>query len=252
MLSDQQIEFYEKNGFVVPDFSISNSDLFEIRELQEKFVLKYPEFRDYCSTLLAYETGFLRFLKIPEIISMVSQIIGENIALWNSSLFSKPAHNGLTTPWHQDGEYWPIRPLKTCTVWLAIDDATTENGCLQYMPGSHLQQELRQHKTDNTSKYTLNQEITADAYDEDKAFNLEIKAGQIALHDVYIVHGSKANQSSNPRRSMTMRYMPTSSVFDRELAAEMHKKTKIQHQDRTLFLMKGIDLSGKNDFIQRK
>ena len=45
MLSDQQIEFYKKNGFVVPDFSISNSDLVEIRELQEKFVHKYPEFR---------------------------------------------------------------------------------------------------------------------------------------------------------------------------------------------------------------
>ena len=115
----------------------------------------------------------------------------EKYSTLNSSLFPKPAHNGLTTPWHQDGEYWPIRPLETCTVWLAIDDATTENGCLQYMPGSHLQQELRQHQTDNTSEYTLNQEITADAYDEDKAFNLEIKAGQIALHDVYIVHGSK-------------------------------------------------------------
>ena len=50
--------------------------LVEIRT-QEKFIHKYPEFRDYCSTLLAYETGFLRFLKIPEIILMVSQIIGK-------------------------------------------------------------------------------------------------------------------------------------------------------------------------------
>jgi Phytanoyl-CoA dioxygenase (PhyH) len=52
---------------------------------------------------------------------VVSQVIGEDIALWNSSFFAKPARVGTKTPWHQDGEYWPIRPLATCTVWIAVD-----------------------------------------------------------------------------------------------------------------------------------
>ena len=54
MLSDQQIEFYKKSGFVIPDFSISDSDLMEIRELQEKFVHKYPEALEFVPTLYHY------------------------------------------------------------------------------------------------------------------------------------------------------------------------------------------------------
>ena len=68
---------------------------------------------------------------------MVGQLIGPDIALWNMSFFAKPALNGKKTPMHQDGEYWPIVPLATCTVWIAIDEATVENGCLRYIPGSH-------------------------------------------------------------------------------------------------------------------
>jgi ectoine hydroxylase-related dioxygenase (phytanoyl-CoA dioxygenase family) len=50
-------------------------------------------------------------------LDMVAQLIGQDIALWNSSFFAKPASNGQRTPWHQDGKFWPIRPLATCTAW---------------------------------------------------------------------------------------------------------------------------------------
>jgi len=249
MLSDQQIEFYKKNGFVVPDFSISNSDLVEIRELQEKFIHKYPEFRDYCSTLLAYETGFLRFLKIPEIISMVSQIIGENIALWNSSLFSKPAHNGLTTPWHQDGEYWPISPLATCSVWVAVDDANRENGCLRVIKGSHKNNNLLEHETNSSKDLTLNLELKKKEYDESKAVDIVLEKGQISIHDVFLVHGSEPNTSDKSRRGMVMRFMPTSSFFDLENASEHFKKFKPEDDERKIYHMRGIDQCGKNNLV---
>ena len=51
--------------------------------------------------------------------------------------------DGHATPWHQDGQYWPIRPLATCTVWLAIDDANIENGCLRFIKGSHKDKKLK-------------------------------------------------------------------------------------------------------------
>ena len=53
------------------------------------------------------------------------------------SLFAKPAGTGRKVPWHQDGEYWPLKPLSTCTVWIAIDDSHQDNGCLNVIPGSH-------------------------------------------------------------------------------------------------------------------
>ena len=62
------------------------------------------------------------------------QLIGEDIILWGSSLFCKAKKTGNETPWHQDGEYWPIKPLESVTIWLAIDEVTPENGPLQYIP----------------------------------------------------------------------------------------------------------------------
>ena len=73
----------------------------------------------------------------------------------------------------------------------------------------------------------------------------------MSLHDVFLVHGSKQNTSNKPRRGMTMRFMPTTSYYDRDLAKKIGQDNRIDHSNRTLFLMSGEDRSKKNDFIQR-
>jgi len=177
-------------------------------------------------------------------------VIGQDIALWNSSFFAKPAGNGKATPWHQDGEYWPIRPLATCTVWLAVDDAMPENGCLRIIRGSHKNQDLLQHETNPSTELTLNQELLKTEYDESKAVDLVLKRGQISLHDVFLVHGSEPNTSPNPRRGMTMRFMPTTSVFDHQLARELYNNMKVpDHSERRIYHMRGVDRSGRNKLI---
>ena len=149
----------------------------------------------YCPMLLAHDLSFLNYARDPKILDMVEQVIGPNIILWNSSFFAKPAENGKKTPWHQDGEYWPLRPLATCTVWLAIDEATIENGCLKFMRGSHKDKRLRPHRTSNDPNFTLHQDLLESEYDDNKAVPLELEAGQMSLHDVYLLHGSEANNS---------------------------------------------------------
>ena len=183
---------------------------------------------------------------------MVEQVLGGDFALWNSSLFAKPAGNGRATPWHQDGEYWPIRPVATCTVWIAVDDSNTENGCLKVIPGSHKASRLLQHRTNPNPNLTLNQELLSSDFSESKAVNLVLEAGQVSLHDVRMVHGSEPNRSPHPRRGMTLRYMPLTSVFDRTLAdRQSQSKGFPSHKDRTLFLMRGTDRTGVNDFRLR-
>ena len=186
------------------------------------------------------------------VVEMVEQVLGGHFALWNSSFFAKPAVNGRATPWHQDGEYWPIRPVATCTVWIAIDDANTENGCLKLIPGSHKKEQLLAHKTNPDPNLTLNQELLSSDFDESQAVDLILEAGQMSLHDVRIVHGSEENTSSNSRRGMTLRYMPLTSVFDRRLAVTQSKSMGFKaHEERTLFLMRGTDQTGENDFRLR-
>ena len=252
MLSTTQLDHYHTQGFVIPDFRLDKETLDTIKGHHERLITRLPEFRDYCPSVLAYDLAFLNYARIPEILEMVEQVLGGHFALWNSSFFAKPAVSGRATPWHQDGEYWPIRPVATCTVWIAIDDANTENGCLKLIPGSHKKEQLLAHKTNPDPNLTLNQELLSSDFDESQAVDLILEAGQMSLHDVRIVHGSEENTSSNSRRGMTLRYMPLTSVFDRRLAVTQSKSMGFKaHEERTLFLMRGTDQTGENDFRLR-
>ena len=202
-------------------------------------------FRVHTAAVLAYDLGFLNYARQPEILDMVEQILGSNIALWNSSFFAKPAHQGKKTPWHQDGEYWPITPLATCTVWIALDDATINNGCLKFLPGSHKDKRLESHHLNNSDDIALPLELDHHHIDESKAEFIELEAGQISLHDVFLMHASEANRSSQSRRGMTLRFMPTSSVYRRDL------NKSPQDTKRPVFLVRGADQSGENDFTLR-
>ena len=250
MLTEREIDRYHNSGYVVPDFQLEVNTLEEIGFYHGHLIEKYPEFSDYCPAVLCYETAFLQFARIPEILDMVEQLIGPNFALWNSSFFAKPAKIGSKTPWHQDGEYWPVRPLATCSVWVAVDHSTEENGCLRVIPGSHKNRRLAPHDYNAADGLSLPLELKSDEYDESFAENIVLRAGQISLHDVYLVHGSEPNRSERSRRGMTLRYMPTTSVFDRSLDTNK-RYGRLAMSERTLYLMRGIDQSKRNDFRVR-
>lgn len=252
MLTDAQVAQYHADGYVVPDYRLGDDALEELRQAHARLVARNPEFADYCPCVLAYDLAFLNVARSPAIVDMVAQVLGPDIGLWNMSLFAKPAQVGRRTPWHQDGEYWPIRPLATCTVWLAIDASTEENGCLRVLPGSHRPRKLFRHVTNDDPGLTLSQELVdADCREED-AIDLVLEPGQMSLHDIYLAHGSEPNRSARPRRGLTMRFMPLTSVFDRTLADELHHRLGVRsHADRTLFLMRGADRTGENDFRLR-
>ena len=253
MLNEAQLEYYRERGYVIPEFRLPESLLEDLRADHDRLVERHPEFRQYCPNLLAYDLRYLEVARTPEIVEMVGQILGPDFVLWNSSLFAKPAADGKRTPWHQDGQYWPIRPLATCTIWIAIDDSTTENGCLRVIPGSHHGQKLRAHRKLDTGDAVLNQELLESEYDVSQAADLVLKAGQMSLHDVYLLHGSEPNHSPRPRRGMTLRFMPTTSYYDRDIARQQAKDfALVDHSLRTLYLMSGVDRSGRNDFRLRR
>ncbi|MAQ07749.1 MAG: phytanoyl-CoA dioxygenase family protein [SAR116 cluster bacterium] len=247
MLNKKQLEKYYQDGYVIPDFQMAEKELLEIEKLHDQLIKKYPKYLNYCPAILQYDESFLKYCLNEKILNLVEQLIGKDFALWNSSFFAKPAFNGHATPWHQDGQYWPIRPLATCTVWLAIDDATEENGCLKFIKGSHRDKKLKKHEFNKNENLTLHQELLKTEYNEDDSVNLILNRGQISLHDVYLVHGSEANFSPKSRRGMTMRFMPTTSVFDHKLAREKYNNLNAsKYSDRKIYHARGIDISKKN------
>ena len=154
----------------------------------------------------------------------------------------------MEVPWHQDGQYWPIRSLATCTVWVALDDSLIQNGCMRVIPGSQRGQPLYDHYKDERDGLTLNRTIVPEQFDAQTAVDLELRAGQMSMHDVYLIHGSNPNRSTRRRAGVAIRYMPATSHFDRELyETGSGSGYLVDFARRPLWLLRGVDRAG-NDF----
>ena len=177
-------------------------------------------------------------------------MLGPDLILWITRVLCKPAKAGREVPWHQDGEYWLMRPLATCSVWIALDPVSTVNGCMRFIPGSHLQQDLYKHHATTRENLVLNLELDQDQFDEGDAVNVELEPGQMSLHDVRLIHGSLANTSGQRRAALIMRYMPATSHYDRSLAIRGRDNSPFNIVEQPLWLMRGVDRSGKNYFAR--
>ena len=142
--------------------------------------------------------------------------------------------------------------MATCTVWLAIDDSNLENGCLRFIKGSHLDKKLKSHNLNDNKNLTLNQELDKQEFNETEAVDLILKRGQISLHDVYLVHGSDANKSSKSRRAITMRFMPTTSIFDHQMVKDKNLFSKLNSDYVSILVLNNVRCNAKyqNNFYE--
>ena len=158
--------------------------------------------------------GLSRF---PPILDYVQGVLGEDFYCWGAQFFCKlPATGEIssadnlrqTVPWHQDGQYWPLEPREATTVWLAIFDTDASNGAMKVVAGSH-QKGVFEHRRQQRTDYALDQEIPDQNIDEDCVVSLDLRAGQISLHDIGLVHGSTNSRDGRPRVGLTFRYSPS-------------------------------------------
>ncbi|MDE0023252.1 MAG: phytanoyl-CoA dioxygenase family protein [Spirochaetaceae bacterium] len=258
-LSAAEIAAFRSDGIVVPRHVLPAAELALLRTALDRLITDNPGVRPekLVSAHLEHGTEGVRgnrvFLDIAHhdaVLDAVAQLIGPDIILWGCQVFAKPGGDGMEVPWHQDGQYWPIRPLATCTAWIAIDASTTENGCLRVIPGSHLRHELRSHHRSDRNDVVLDQELDADEFDESTARDVELQPGEMSLHDVYLVHGSRANTSPRRRAGLALRYMPATSHFDRTMfrPGESTSTYLVDFSRRPIWLVRGADRTGKNDF----
>ena len=116
---------------------------------------------------------------------LVESVTAPDVICWGSELFCKKATGGKLKSWHQDGHYWPIKPLATFTVWVAIDPATVENGCLRIILGSRINKKLYDHKTNPSDEVVLNQKLNIAALDLNAPHDLLLAVGEFSVHDIF-------------------------------------------------------------------
>jgi ectoine hydroxylase-related dioxygenase (phytanoyl-CoA dioxygenase family) len=132
------------------------------------------------------------------------------------------------------------------TVWVAIDPARIENGCMRVIPGTH-RQGLMAHSSSDDPGLALNQGVS-EPIDDARAIDIELEPGQVSLHDAALVHGSNANRSGRRRCGYAIRYMPATSLFDRSIPPiRIARNQVIDFSQRPIWLVRGQDRAG-NDF----
>jgi ectoine hydroxylase-related dioxygenase (phytanoyl-CoA dioxygenase family) len=202
-LSPAEMAEFEEIGFIGPYTLCSREEMLALHPVIEEAVERKsaPFRRDKWESRHQDCRVFYDLCSSPEIVDRIGSLLGPDILLWNSVVFNKMP-GGREVPWHQDRDFLLLDPNINCSAWLAIDDATSENGVLQFIPRSHLVQ------VPHVPRVRANQfNARADlAYvDRSQAIEMPLRAGQFVIFHKDVLHHSAANLSLRRRMGLVVR-----------------------------------------------
>jgi ectoine hydroxylase-related dioxygenase (phytanoyl-CoA dioxygenase family) len=221
VLTKQQKEFWNENGYLVMENVLSLAEIEHLRsavdnlaahahgltESTDRFKLK--AFGSGGGTLVQqiaepHELGYewMALARDPRILDIVEDLLGPNIMLYYSMLMMKPPREGFEAPWHQDFAFFvhDVANLLACQVY--IDDSTLENGCIRVAPGSH-KLGLINHFKDN--RFTGIVQGDTSEFDKNQVA-VPVAAGGMVFWHGLTLHSSQPNRSARPRRAIVFEY----------------------------------------------
>ena len=232
-LTEEQIEQYHDKGYVLgpqvlDDVMIDRlrtriQDILEGRiAFPEHFVGETVTKTDAKGQLpsvkvvniFRHDNVFAEMLKNEAVGSLAHDLFEGPVRIWEDQMIYKPPFDSQAVlGWHRDFTYWDhVGPANLGTCWIALDDATVENGCMYVIPGSHKwNYNYRRQDVDGNDPYwPLKTEYVPPGADMTEV-PCEVKAGHCHFHHCQTLHGSYGNKTDNPRRSYIMHLMPGST-----------------------------------------
>ena len=211
-MSQGNVRTYADEGFLTQVDLFSESEIGHFRACFDK--LETREGREKCQIGLQArhldEEFIWQMSTDSRVIDVMQELMGEDIMLLSTHFFCKypdPKAKKFVA-WHQDVTYWGLDPAEAHTAWVAIDDSDTENGCMRVIPGSHKNGIVTHGESEEGENLlSVNQEIPDELVDTSQAFDLELKAGQLSIHDGQLYHASNPNTSDRRRCGLTLRYI---------------------------------------------
>lgn len=235
-ITPQQVDFYRRNGFVVVDDFLDGSEVEHWRSTVDRAIADrhgrkfadrdvkigeddginpdadyYSKVFDQLLNLWQTDEHVAELILDPRIGEMASVLAGvDGVRVWHDqALVKRPWAN--PTGFHLDTPLWSFSNRDAISIWIALDDATVENGCLCFLPGSHLA------TTFENPGITKNLDAIFDMYPDYcrvDPFRAVMKAGSASFHNGMCIHGAGANMTTRPRRAMTCAFMPIGSTFN--------------------------------------
>lgn len=163
------------------------------------------------------------------VLDRVAEVLGEDLFLLSVDVFIKAPRSQKIVNWHQDGNYWGFDPFEITTAWIAVTDATPQNGCMQFAPQTHHDRLDHVETFGGNSALSRGQEIDMSFHRKGVIENV-LKTGQFSLHHCLLAHYSGENKTDLPRIGLAARFMPT---HIRQLNAPRSSVILVRGQDRS-------------------
>ena len=225
-LSEEEKLKYKKDGYItgLPVFAKEAQE--DLNDLFVALSSRLDSSIDINQTNMWHKASlsFFNLCRTPTILDYVEDLLGPNFFQWGGQFFLKEPKDGSVVPWHQDAQYWPLNPSNSVTVWLALYDTDEQNGAMKIVKASHHEGMFNHHQND-AKHLALNQEVSTDQFNANDIISLNLKAGEISLHDDGLLHGSEANDSNRRRCGITLRYSPVEVKAD--LSVWPHFETQL-------------------------
>ena len=210
-LTDGQIAAFHRDGTLGPLPLLDAAGLAAIHGPLRKLMATsgLDQHSGYLTQLHLHLDWVRRLATLPRLLDTIEDLLGPNLLVHASSLFCKLPGDGASVHWHQDGYFLGLDRPELVTAWVALTPATRANGCLQVVPGSH-HGGPRPHRTRWGSEHSMlksGMELVTPV-DPDTARDVTLRAGQMALHQVDLAHGSAPNRSDAPRIGLALRFVP--------------------------------------------
>jgi ectoine hydroxylase-related dioxygenase (phytanoyl-CoA dioxygenase family) len=222
MISEQDVAFYNDNGYLEVPAVLSTDDVAELRQVTEKFVedarhvsahndvydledshsSAEPRVRRIKTPHAHHET-YARMVDHPNILAILQKLWGPSIRFDVSKLNLKAAGYGAPVEWHQDWAFYPHTNDDLAAVGIMIDDVDETNGPLMVIPCSHKGPILDHHAN---GYFCGAIDPHGGSVDFDQAVKLTGPAGSITIHHARAIHGSATNTSGKPRRLLLHQY----------------------------------------------
>ena len=244
MQDNQYREQFEKDGYVVVPKFLSPEDFAELNDNLDRYIRdvvptlpdRYAFFQDksrpetlkQMQRMGECDPYFRRYVEHPRWNALAVGLLGEQVHFTEPQWFNKPPLTMHVTPPHQDNYYFCLRPPHVVTMWLALDRVNEDNGCLRYVPGSHLRG-LRPHNA--TDVIGFSQGIT-DYGPEDEAAEvlIQLEPGDLVCHHGELIHRADANHSQTlSRRAFALVIEGVSCQRDEEAYQAYQASASGQH-----------------------
>jgi ectoine hydroxylase-related dioxygenase (phytanoyl-CoA dioxygenase family) len=232
-LTEQQVTQFKLNGFLVVDNVLSPEELETLAthtdriaagavkhipatSIQLEQIFRHGE-RPVRNQVLSvrklfnvavYDEVMWSYVSNSKIVDIIADLLGtDDIKMYGDQLFMKSPETGTRIHWHQDSASWrDIFPMELVTAWTSIDHATEENGCLNFVPGTHRWGMMRGNRLQNF--------LDDLGRDEWPIVPVPLRPGSISFHHSLTLHMSNANQSNKRRRGYAVHYMRATSWRD--------------------------------------